>query len=318
MKIRFGFVAHALPLWNASPAKTLTFTRYAKMTKTERHEKLLEVTASNLRHTKRILFYCAAHEVPLYRLSSSLVPLATHPEVLWDFVTPFQNEWEELGRLIRSFSMRVSFHPSQFTLFTSPKKDITDNSIRDMDYHYRMLKAMGMEKEATMNIHIGGAYGDKQKTLVNFHQNLSRLPQSIHSVMTLENDDKTYNAIETLTACKKEGIPMVFDLHHHLANPSPNELDTFLSDILDTWSHMPHPPKIHLSSPKDEKAFRSHADYVDLEFIRPFFLQLKSIGRNVDFMIEAKAKDLAMFKLIEELSSIRGVKRMNGGTLEWN
>lgn len=90
MKIRFGYVANALGLWDASPSKALTFARYSALPKHERMEKLKSVTAQNLHHTKRILHYNIAHEIVLYRLSSSLVPLATHPEVMWDFITPFK------------------------------------------------------------------------------------------------------------------------------------------------------------------------------------------------------------------------------------
>jgi UV DNA damage endonuclease len=97
MKIRFGYIANALGLWDASPSKTLTFARYSILPKNERMEKLKSVTAQNLQHTKRILYYNIAHEIELYRFSSSIVPLATHPEVMWDFLTPFKNEEDGKG-----------------------------------------------------------------------------------------------------------------------------------------------------------------------------------------------------------------------------
>src|SRR5690242_11299819 len=103
MKIRFGYVANAVGLWNASPSKTLTFARYSILPINERLERLKSVTAQNLHNTKRILYYNIAHEIDLYRFSSSLVPLATHPEVRWDFITPFKNEWKELGQLVQEF-----------------------------------------------------------------------------------------------------------------------------------------------------------------------------------------------------------------------
>src|SRR4051794_37141333 len=105
MKIRFGYVANAVGLWDASPSKTLTFARYSALSKNERMDKLKSVTAQNLQNTKRILYYNIAHEIELYRFSSSLVPLATHPEVMWDFVTPFKTEWEELGQLIQQYKL---------------------------------------------------------------------------------------------------------------------------------------------------------------------------------------------------------------------
>lgn len=317
MKVRLGFVANSLSLWDASPAKTMTYKRYTELPKEERMDRLKEVTRLNLAHTKRILYLCAAHEIELYRLSSSLVPLATHPEVEWDFHSPFKDEWKELGDLIKNFGIRASFHPNQFTLFTSPKQHVTDNAVKDMVYHYRMLEYMGIEDSSVINIHIGGSYGDKEETLVRFHENLKSLPTDVKEIMTLENDDKTYTVEETLGVCLKENIPMVLDIHHHEANLSDKPLEDYLEAIFATWDKRDLVPKIHISSPKSEKAFRSHADLVDAGFVEGFFRTLKAFDQDVDFMIEAKHKDLAMLKLIEDLSSIRGVKRISGGALEW-
>lgn len=317
MKIRFGYVANALGLWDASPAKTLTFTRYSKLSKDERMAKLKAVTAENLHHTKRILHYNIAHEIELYRLSSSLVPLATHPEVMWDFLTPFKSDWEEIGELIQQFKLRVSFHPNQFTLFTSEREEVTMNAIKDMEYHYSMLKAMNATDSGLINIHIGGAYGNKKKTLARFHQNLNHLPSEIKQLMTLENDDKTYHVEETLLACEKENIPMVLDYHHHMANQTEIDLALYLPRIFETWKNFHLIPKVHISSPKSDQAFRSHADFISLEFILPFLKMAKELNQDFDIMIEAKQKNLAMHKLIEEIAAIRGVKRTSSSSVEW-
>lgn len=317
MKIRFGYVANALGLWEASPSKSLTFARYAALPKHERMEKLKEVTFKNIQNTKRILYYNLAHEIELYRFSSSIVPLATHPEVMWDFVTPFKREWEELGKLAAKEKMRISFHPNQFTLFTSPRENVTLSSIKDMEYHYTVLEAMGIAEQAIVNIHIGGAYGNKKETLIRFHENLKKLPAYIKEITTLENDDKTYNVAETLFACEKENIPMVFDYHHYMANKGEHDFSNFLERIFNTWKGSGLQPKVHLSSPKSEKEFRSHAEYVSLEFVRPFLKVAKKLNQDFDIMIEAKAKNLAMNRLVEEIAAIRGVKRLTASSVEW-
>lgn len=317
MKIRFGFVANALGLWDASPSKSLTFARYSSLPKQERMDKLIEVTAQNIQHTKRILYYNFAHEIELYRFSSSLVPLATHPEVMWDFITPLKNEWKELGQLIVKGNIRASFHPNQFTLFSSPKEDVTLSSIKDMEFHYNMLDAMGIANQAIINIHIGGAYGDKNKTLNRFHHNFKRIPEKIKKIMTLENDDKTYTIEETLMVCEREKVPMIFDYHHYMANKGGHDFSCLLERIFNTWKSANQPPKVHLSSPKSEKEYRSHADYVSLDFIRPFLLAAKELNQDFDIMIEAKAKNLAMHQLIEEITSIRGVKRFTASSIKW-
>lgn len=317
MKIRFGYVSQSMSLWDASPSKTITYTRYEQLSPSDRKEKLLAITAANLAHTGRMLHYNIGHQIELYRFSSSLVPLATHPEVRWDFVSPFRDQWREMGELVKKHRLRVSFHPNQFTLFTSPREEVTKNAVIDMEYHFQMLEAMGIENESLINIHIGGAYGDKESSLERFQVNLKTLPTRIKAIMTLENDDKTYTTDETLMICQREEIPLVFDYHHHMANTGDASLDTLLPAIFKTWEARGIRPKIHISAPKSASAFRSHSDYVDLEFIKPLLDKLRSLNEDVDFMIEAKKKDHALLKLVEDISSIRGVKRISGAAIEW-
>ena len=316
MIIRFGYVSTAISLFNASPSKTMTFKRYSQLGEAERTEKLKSITALNIANTFRTVYYNAAHQIELYRMSSSIVPLATHPDVKWDFINPFRNEWRELGNFIKKMKMRVSFHPNQFTLFTSTKTEITKNAVTDMSYHYAMLEAMGIEKESYINIHIGGAYGDKTSSISRFYKNLKQLPSHIKAQMTLENDDKTYTASETLEVCERESIPFVFDYHHHRANISQEPLHEILQRTFNTWNHTGIQPKIHISSPKSTQAFRSHADNVDITFIEPLITELKKLNIDVDFMIEAKSKDQAMLQLIADVAQLRGVKRISGGSVK--
>lgn len=317
MKLRFGYVSHALALYEATPARTMTYARWSKLPENERKEKLLSVTDANLTNTLRALHYNIAHEIKVYRMSSSIVPLATHPEVKWDYKTPFRDKFKKIGDLVKEHNLRVSFHPNQFTLFTSPRQHVTDNAIGDLDYHVSMLELMGLDNRSITNIHIGGAYGDKEETLERFHKNFNTVPERIKSRITLENDDKTYNAEETLSVCEETGVPFIFDYHHHMANQGNGLSDRFFERVENTWKNRGVSVKYHLSSPKSESAYRSHADYVDPDFALPFIKMLKEHGEDADIMIEAKKKDLAALKLVEDLSSIRGVKRLDGSTLLW-
>ena len=168
-----------------------------------------------------------------------------------------------------------------------------------------------------INIHIGGAYGDKNKSLNRFHQNLKKLPKEIKKHMTLENDDKTYNIEETLITCEKENIPMVLDYHHYMANNGERDLPLYLQRIFKTWNNFNNVPKVHISSPKSDQTYRSHADFVSLDFVLPFLKMAKELNQDFDIMIEAKQKNLAMQRLVEEIASIRGVKRISGSSVEW-
>ncbi|WP_078427861.1 UV DNA damage repair endonuclease UvsE [Alkalihalobacterium alkalinitrilicum] len=316
MILRFGYVSTALSLWEASPSRTLTFTNWKKLDHEERMNKLYSATERNLINTIRAIYFNLAHGIHVYRMSSSLVPLATHPEAKWDYITPFAHLFKEIGELVKKYSLRLSFHPSQYTLFTSEKEHITQNAIIDMMYHYQMLEAMGLEKEANINIHVGGAYGNKSDAINRFHHNFKQLDRSIQKRTTLENDDKTYTALETLQVCEQHSLPFVFDYHHHWANPGEESIEELLPKIYATWKQWKIPPKFHLSSPKSEKEFRAHADNVDIEFALPFIKSLQSYGKDADIMIEAKAKDKAALTFVEQLSSLRGFKRVDGGTIK--
>jgi UV DNA damage endonuclease len=316
MRIRFGYVSQALSLWDSSASKTMTFARWSKLPEEERKEKLLQITKINFTNTKRMIHYNIAHGIPLYRMSSSVVPLATHPEAGWDFITPYRPLLEEIGTLVKKNNIRTSLHPNQFTLFTSDRDKVTDNAVKDLQYHYDIFKAMKLEENAVINIHVGGAYGDKEKAIKRFDENFLKIPKEIVKVITLENDDKTYTTEETLRVCQKQGVKMVFDYHHHMANPCETPLEKLLPEIYETWSSSPYVPKLHMSSPRSEKMYRAHSEYVDLEYFEPLLKVLKELGQDVDIMIEAKGKDKAVLKLMDQLEKKRGIKRIAGGIIE--
>jgi UV DNA damage endonuclease len=315
MLTSFGFVSTALNLYEASPAKTMTFATYKKRDKKEREAQLLAITKNNLERTLRVLHYCIAHELPLYRMSSSIVPLATHPEAAWDYLKNTKQECKEIEKLVKKYNLRTSMHPNQFTLFTSPRPEVTVNAVKDMQYHYDFLKGMGIEDRSYINIHVGGAYGDKKTALARFYENIKTLPTDVKSRMTFENDDKTFTTEETLEVCEKEGVPLMFDYHHYKANPGDTPLEELLPRFVQTWKNTGRPPKVHLSSPKDEKAYRSHHDFVSLDYVLPFFKMVSAFTDELDVMIEAKQKDRAALQLINELEKVRGFKRMSGGTI---
>ncbi len=154
--------------------------------------------------------------------------------------------------------------------------------------------------------------GTRNLPLKRFYENIRLLPRRVFRRMTLENDDKTYTTEETLAVCEKLGIPMVFDYHHHMANKGDMPYEDLLPRIFDTWNGTGLKPKVHLSSPKSDKSFRSHHDDVDIDFIRPFLQKARALGRDIDVMIEAKQKDLALLKLMDEMEKIQGWKRISG------
>jgi len=178
-----------------------------------------------------------------------------------------------------------------------------------------LLELMGLDERAKLNMHIGGAYGDKKKTMERFLRQFEALPGRIRARMMLENDDKTFTAAETLEACEALGVPMVLDIHHHAVNHRGESIEKLWPRILATWEGRRVPPKVHASSPKSAADPRSHADYLHVPDLIRFFRAVAGMTPELDVMIEAKRKDGALFRLMEELAETDGVTVTGGASI---
>jgi UV DNA damage endonuclease len=231
----------------------------------------------------------------------------------WDPFPVLAGDFAELGDYVKQHEMRVSFHPDHFTVLSTPRPEVLASSRHTLDYHVRMLEAMGLDERARLNIHIGGTYGDREKALVRFCDQFTAMDDRLKRRITLENDDKTYTALETLQVCEQLRVPMVLDLHHHMVNGDGEPAVRLWPRILDTWRKSPYapdslPPKIHISSPKNDKEPRAHADYVELGDILPFLRDVAAMTPQLDVMIEAKRKDDALLRLIDDLKTVDGIE----------
>ncbi|MDR9852610.1 UV DNA damage repair endonuclease UvsE [Paenibacillus sp. VCA1] len=330
MIVRFGYVAMSMSVQDASPSKTMTLTSFRKLSDREAAIRKLErIAEGNLHNTLRLLKHNYAHDIRVYRFSSKLIPLATHEDLQdWDPFAALGDAFGEVGRYVREHGMRVSFHPDHFTVLSTPRQEVLRNSIRDLRHHVAMLKAMGLNATAKNNIHIGGAYKDKPSAAERFKEHFRVLEREIQERLTLENDDKTFTAAETLEVCRATGLPMVLDLHHQWVNNDGEQPWELWPGILRTWSgplaqqdadrDRPLPPKIHVSSPKSESDPRSHADLVDPEPLLAFLRRIADNTPAVDVMIEAKHKDAALFDLMKHLAgySSEGVRILDGASIE--
>lgn len=321
MIIRLGYVAISLSLHEASPNKTITYKSYEKLKDDEsKLYRLKELVRENLTNTKRILIHNQVHDIKVYRFTSKLIPLATHPDVIqWDYTKAFEQELLDIGSYVKQHQLRVSAHPDHFTLLNSPKEDILAASLRDLKYHVNLFEGMNLsEKEAKLVLHVGGIYDSKSKAIERFKANFVKLPSSIRNRIILENDDKVYTASDVLSICKDLGIPMVLDIHHYWCNQNEEDLSQLLGDIFKTWDGQIHPPKIHVSSPRPGKNIRAHADDVEIEFFYEFLQKAKNYKQNFDAMLEAKNKDLALFKLMDQLKECSGVKILDQSSFEYH
>lgn len=330
MIVRFGYVAMSMEVQDASPSKTMTMTSFRKLSDRDAAIRKLErIAEGNLHNTLRLLKHNHAHDIRVYRFSSKLIPLSTHEDLQdWDPFAALHGAFGEVGQYVRDHGMRVSFHPDHFTVLSTPRPEVLRNSVRDLKHHIAMLKAMGLNATAKNNIHIGGAYKDKPSAADRFKEHVAMLDREIQERLTLENDDKTFTAAETLEVCRATGLPMVLDLHHQWVNNDGEQPWELWPGIQETWAgelaqkdadpNHPLPPKIHVSSPKSESDPRSHADLVDPGPLLAFLRHIAGSTPAIDVMIEAKRKDAALFDLMNRLADYEseGVRMLDGASIE--
>lgn len=283
--------------------RTTTATSLLKLERDEALRKVSKICLDNADALQRAVSYCAERQIGAFRVNSQILPVKTHPQAGYDIselpdVREIQARFRAAGALARSHDIRLSFHPDQFVVLNSPKPEVVERAIADLEYHAEVAGWIGAD---VINIHGGGTYGDKPGALKRLSRNLALLSEQARQHITLENDDKSYSASDLLSFCRSEGIPFVYDVHHHRCLPDGKNVEDTTHEALETWNRE---PLFHISSPKDgwdgTKPSRHH-DYVD---IHDFPECWKTLEITVD--VEAKAKELAILQLYHDVRGGKG------------
>ena len=300
MKIRLGYVALSKALDTLTTSSTITYTNFELNNKP--YDKLYEIISNNLDSLKEILIYNIKNNIHFYRLTSKLIPLATHDKVNYDYITPFKDKFDEIGRLIDENTLRIDTHPDQYAVLNSVNSGVVKNTIEILDYHYKVLEAFNI-KDKIIILHVGGNNFGKEKSIKRFINNFNKLPSYLKEVIAIENDDKIFNLKDVLFISKNLNIPVVLDYHHFICNNDNEKLEDLIESVFDSWRSKRIIPKVHFSSPKSrlKKDFRSHHDYIDVDSFIDFIDKVKCLNRDFDIMIEAKAKDDALYRLVRQL-----------------
>lgn len=294
MKIRLGYACISETL--STSYKTYTYTNYNKE---KNNKKLEEIITSNLFHLHELLIYNNKNNIHFFRISSNLIPLATKKEVNINYYKNYKKIYYNLGIEIKKNNMRVDFHPSEYCVLNSVRKEVVNKSIEILKYHYKLLMFLKI-KEPLLVLHIGSKEFGKEKSITRFINNFKKLPMEIQKAIAIENDDKSFNIEDCLTLSEKLNISIILDYHHHQCNPSTKSIEELLPKIIKTWKTT---PKMHFSSPKSKlkKEKRSHNDYIDVKEFIKFINILKKEEKDIDIMLEAKKKDEALFRLVRQL-----------------
>jgi len=261
--------------------------------------RLYQTVTHNIKEIERTIRQCIIDDIKMFRLSSDIVPFATHDVSKGiDYMSWIRNDLKRIGELCKDNGIRCSMHPSQVVNINSPSKDVVKYSIKDLIYHYNILNSMRLN-DFNIVIHVGGVYGEKVEAKKRFIRVFNKLPEQLKNHIVLENDDKSYIINDVMKIHNHTGVKVVLDIHHHICCNDGSELD--LKSVFNTWNGKC--PKIHISSPKSNKEFRSHADIIDFDYCKEFLKQAE--GYEFDVMIEAKGKDLAVDKFKKDLKEYK-------------
>ena len=293
---RLGYACLSLSVEDSSPRGTIL--------RNATPERLRALIAANLAGLNRVLEFNVECGVRMFRLSSDIVPFGSHPVNALAWWVEFAEALTEIGALIRTTGMRVSMHPGQYTVLSSPDQRIVDAAQADLLFHARLLDALGLDMCHKIVIHVGGAYSDKAAALGRWCATVRHLPDHVRARLILENDERLFGVEDVLRASAASGVPVVLDVLHHRVYAGP-AADDALPDLMRTtartWaSARDGVPKVHYSTQATGLRPGAHAEYVDpAEFAQ--FLDLAPDEVEFDCMLEAKAKDLALFRLRDAL-----------------
>lgn len=279
---------------------TTTATAIGRMRRPDALEKLSRLCLQNADALLAALNYCTENGIGCFRILSQILPIKTHPELGYQIEDlPASDEivdrFLQCGAFARAHRLRTCFHPDQFVVLNSPRPDVVEKSVRELEYQAEVAQWVGAD---VINIHGGGAYGDKAKALKDFASNLRRLSSAVRTRLTVENDDKIFTPEDLLPICQRTGVPLVYDVHHHRCNPDGLSIEEVTAKASTTWDRE---PMFHISSPLEgwqgPKPERHH-DYIDIDDFPVCWKE-----KDITVEVEAKAKELAIQKLVTQLKS---------------
>lgn len=269
--------------------------------------KLSELCTHNARSLLQALEVARRLGIGAFRIMSPLFPRMTHPEVGYS-LQELPDGAGIIGLLsaTRDFAaandIRLSFHPDQFVVLSSPHRAVVDSSVRELRYQGLLAELVGAEM---INIHAGGVYGDKHAALRRLAAVVADLPEMVRSRLTLENDDVSYTPRDLLPICQSLSLPLVYDVHHHRCNPDGLSVAEASALAAESWRALVREPYCHLSSPRagwQGSDPKPHADYID-----PADFPDSWQGREMTVDVEAKAKEMAVVRLMADLRRAGGI-----------
>ncbi|RLL83770.1 UV DNA damage repair endonuclease UvsE [Mesotoga sp. BH458_6_3_2_1] len=279
MKIGYPCINTTL---DCSSARSFRLASYSE-------RRLIETVGANLACLEKIIDYNKTKNILFFRITSNLVPFASHPICKTDWVKFFRSDFENVGKKIRRYNMRVSMHPDQFVLLNSPKREVVDNSIAELEYHAKILDLMNLDRSAKIQIHVGGVYGEKEAAVSRFVDEYKGLSSEINDRLVIENDERLYSLADCLSIHHATNIPILLDVFHHSILDGGIDFADSLDLPRSTWSKEDGIPIVDYSTQENGARKGRHAQAIDLDHFNSFLI--KSRPYDFDIMLEIKDKE---------------------------
>ncbi|MBN2450510.1 MAG: UV DNA damage repair endonuclease UvsE [Lentisphaeria bacterium] len=284
--------------------RVATAARLRPLPRREQLEKLSRLCLGNAGALEEALRFCAREGIGAFRVNSRILPLYTHPEVGYEIdglpdadriVAGFRG----CGELARRLDIRLTFHPDQFVLLSSPSAEVTRLSIAELAYQAMVAEWIGAD---VITIHLGGSYGNAEQALERFASTITSLPEAVVTRLGLENDDRLYPPADVLRVCAALGLPFVYDVHHHRCLGDGMSVAEATMAALRSWGG--REPVFHISSPRagwGSPTARQHHDYIAVEDIPREWLAV-----DATVAVEAKAKECALRRFLADVAAMGG------------
>jgi UV DNA damage endonuclease len=297
MKIGYPCINTSIPRNTTSTFKLASYSE----------SRMIQTIKDNLIHLNQILRYNVKNDLLFFRISSDLIPFASHPICKFAWHKSFQSALLEIGDYIKKYKIRISMHPDQFVILNSYSEKIVQNSINELRYHCTLLDLMHLDETAKVQIHIGGVYGNKIEAIDRFIKTYNLVDHSIKRRLIIENDDHLYSLRDCLYIHQQTRIPILFDSFHHECYSNGESLKSTLKAAMATWdrikdglpmvdySNQDMGNEIDVNNNKNRKKGR-HAQTIDMTSFEKFMNE--TAGLDFDVMLEIKDKEKSALKAL--------------------
>lgn len=291
MKIGYPCINHSL---NCTANSTFRLANYSQT-------RLIDTVTKNLACLQKILEFNIQHNLLFFRISSDLIPFAAHEICDFDWPAYFKPQFQALGKLIKQANMRISMHPDQFVLINALKPEIIVRSISELEYHATILDLLELDHTAKIQIHVGGAYGDKLSAMQRFITNYHKLSAKIKARLVIEHDDRLFSLQDCLAIHAQTKIPILFDFLHHTCLNNQETIREAVILASNTWQATDGILMTDYSSQAPRARLGKHSETLDpLDFAK---ILTATQGLDFDIMLEIKDKERSAIKALKILNS---------------